>query len=476
MTNPKRPRGKTTPASTAGSFTAYAHRDPGLEITDPFGAAMDPEEYAAAMGHTSAATASSPSDPTPQQSDLGYAPIDLDTVTDEHGILTQPLVMLDKRGSKTSVIAPQGIPAPHDGAWVPATASEYSQAKVSLYEALASPPVYPMETVKANPGHNFHTGEGQWSRACPDCGSIITAVSIGDLSSALAVHTTTAHGIDSDAHVAEVLAEGVPIDGYTLDADGEAATFHGPAGDLARVRVPSEAFDWLEAAQRDPDPLVEARAEAAAEERYASAGALPPTRVQQWREGYTSRFAACDSLAALDAEWATAMSPENLSWDGERPAGDQEGEVKVAVRAYQARRAELEQAATAVAATRGGIQPDGTWKPYWSVEPRVRDTMMSQIGTGNVMFACGGTRWVKAIPDGIELPNANGTHKVRVHLHPNDTYTVERVFVRNGAKVRRGLEEPKEFVHGRRENVYAEDLGELVARASAFESYDRDEW
>lgn len=465
-----RPRGKTTPASTAGSFTTHAHADPGLEITDPFGAAMEPEEYAAAMGQPATAA------PMPAASDFGYAPIDLGTVTDEHGNLTQPLVMLDERGSKTSVIAPQGISAPHDGAWVPATASEYSQAKTSLYEAMAAPPVYPVEMVKANPGQSFHTGDGQWSRACPECGSVITAESIGDLSSAMAVHSTSAHGIDSDEHVAEVLAEGAQIDGYRLDADGAAATFHGPAGDLARVRVPSDAFDRLKAAQRDPDPLAEARAEAAAEERYAAAGDPPPTRVQRWREDYTKRFAECATVEALDQEWHMAMSPENISWDGERPAADQEAEIRVAGVAFQARRAELEQEVRTAPAIRGGVQPDGTWRPYWTVEPRVRDTMLAQIGTGNVMFACGGPRWVKPLEDGVELPNANGTHKVRVHLHPNDTYVVERIFVRNGAKVRRGLEDPKEFLHGRRENVYAEDLGELVARASAFESYDRDEW
>lgn len=99
----------------------------------------------------------------------------------------------------------------------------------------------------------------------------------------------------------------------------------------------------------------------------------------------------------------------------------------------------------------------------WTVEPEVRQTIVQQIGHVVVLSISGGR--VIALPDGVELPVSNG-YRVRVHYTPADDYIVERVFVRNGA----------EFIHGRRERVYCDELSELAYRAGMFRSYDADEW
>jgi hypothetical protein len=98
-----------------------------------------------------------------------------------------------------------------------------------------------------------------------------------------------------------------------------------------------------------------------------------------------------------------------------------------------------------------------------TIDPEQRAEIARQIGTGNVLSISGGR--VTALPDGIELPVSNG-YRVRVHLDPSDTYTVERVFVRAG----------KTTIKGSRSNVYFDEVGELAYRAGMFRSYDENEW
>lgn len=86
-----------------------------------------------------------------------------------------------------------------------------------------------------------------------------------------------------------------------------------------------------------------------------------------------------------------------------------------------------------------------------------------QIGPATVASISGGR--IRTLEDGIELPVSNG-YRVRVHLDPSDTYTVERVFVRAG----------QEFRKGSRSNVYCDEVSEVAYFAGMFRSYDADEW
>lgn len=96
--------------------------------------------------------------------------------------------------------------------------------------------------------------------------------------------------------------------------------------------------------------------------------------------------------------------------------------------------------------------------------PNFRQVIVRQIGAGNIMSISGGR--VIAIEDGIELPVSNG-YTVRVILDRGaDLYNVSRVF-------RRGF---KEFDHGTREGIYAENVGEVAYRAGMFHSYEKGEW
>lgn len=97
------------------------------------------------------------------------------------------------------------------------------------------------------------------------------------------------------------------------------------------------------------------------------------------------------------------------------------------------------------------------------IRPDQRLTIVDQIGKMTVLSISGGR--LKALLDGIELPVSNG-YRVRVHLDPSDTYTVERVLVRGG----------KEFEKGSRSNVYFDQVSELAYRAGMFRSYDQHEW
>lgn len=98
----------------------------------------------------------------------------------------------------------------------------------------------------------------------------------------------------------------------------------------------------------------------------------------------------------------------------------------------------------------------------WTIEPEQRREIARQIGH-NILAISGGR--IVGIADGIELPCGSGFH-VRIQLTPLDEYTVSRVFRRKD----------KEFIHGQREHVYFDQVGELAYYASCFRSYDETEW
>ena len=60
---------------------------------------------------------------------------------------------------------------------------------------------------------------------------------------------------------------------------------------------------------------------------------------------------------------------------------------------------------------------------------------------------------------GVELPVSSG-YKVRVWLHDNDTYTVQRVLVRG----------EKETVKGEERDIHAPELGEAAYQAGMYKS------
>lgn len=99
----------------------------------------------------------------------------------------------------------------------------------------------------------------------------------------------------------------------------------------------------------------------------------------------------------------------------------------------------------------------------FTVDSGMRQEMIRQIGHAAILSISGGR--VHPIPDGIELPISNG-YRVRVQLTPMDTYTVSRVYVRAG----------KTFVHGKRDNVYADEVSAAAYYAGMFRSYDAEQW
>lgn len=92
-----------------------------------------------------------------------------------------------------------------------------------------------------------------------------------------------------------------------------------------------------------------------------------------------------------------------------------------------------------------------------------RAEIVRQIGKMNILAISGGR--VIALQDGVELPVGAG-YRVRVRLTPADTYTVERVFVRNGSHFSKGIET----------QVYCDEVGEVAYRASCFRNDDAEYW
>lgn len=82
-------------------------------------------------------------------------------------------------------------------------------------------------------------------------------------------------------------------------------------------------------------------------------------------------------------------------------------------------------------------------------------TTLAQIGRMNVLAVSGGR--VQTNDDTLVLPVRHG-YSVEVDLDPSDTYSVRRVFTRGGRRV----------VKGEMTDVYCEDIGEAVYRASCY--------
>jgi len=82
-------------------------------------------------------------------------------------------------------------------------------------------------------------------------------------------------------------------------------------------------------------------------------------------------------------------------------------------------------------------------------------TLLKQIGTMNI-FAISGGR-VQRRETGVTLPVSNG-YRVTVDLAADDTYTVQRVFVRSG----------KVWVKKEWTGIYADQVGEIAYKASCF--------
>jgi len=98
------------------------------------------------------------------------------------------------------------------------------------------------------------------------------------------------------------------------------------------------------------------------------------------------------------------------------------------------------------------------------ITDEMRNTIRKQIGLGNILCISGGR--VHPTPTGIELPVSNCYH-VRVDYDEGwDDYTVTRVLKRGG----------KEFIKGRVEHVYCDQVGQMAYRAGMFLSWDEVEW
>ena len=100
-------------------------------------------------------------------------------------------------------------------------------------------------------------------------------------------------------------------------------------------------------------------------------------------------------------------------------------------------------------------------KIFDNYRPADINQTISQIGKMNILGISGGRvnplRNTAGEPVGIHLPVSKG-YGVNVLLHPNDTYTVQRVTTRSGVVK----------VKGQEDGVYAEDLGDTAYRAGMY--------
>ena len=87
----------------------------------------------------------------------------------------------------------------------------------------------------------------------------------------------------------------------------------------------------------------------------------------------------------------------------------------------------------------------------------------NQIGRRVLMSICG-LRVIRR-ETGVTLPVASG-YTVTVDLAADDTYTVRRIYGRGS----------RQWVHGERTEVYAEQLSEAAYFASSYKSYSASEW
>ena len=86
----------------------------------------------------------------------------------------------------------------------------------------------------------------------------------------------------------------------------------------------------------------------------------------------------------------------------------------------------------------------------------ILETMLSQIGGGNVLAISGG-RVGKINDTTLRLPVAKGYAVEVEYIEGQDLYTVRRVMKRNGIHVK-----------GTQERVYCDEVGEVAYRASCY--------
>jgi len=100
-------------------------------------------------------------------------------------------------------------------------------------------------------------------------------------------------------------------------------------------------------------------------------------------------------------------------------------------------------------------------KVFDNYRPADINQTISQIGKMNILGISGGRvnplRNTAGEPVGVHLPVGKG-YGVNVLLHPNDTYTVQRVTTRSGVVK----------IKGQEDGIYAEDLGDTAYRAGMY--------
>lgn len=101
------------------------------------------------------------------------------------------------------------------------------------------------------------------------------------------------------------------------------------------------------------------------------------------------------------------------------------------------------------------------------------DELIKQIGRMNVFAISGGRVYIDGATynqenkttQEVDLPVGYG-YRVRIQLGWDDTWTVQRVIVKN---TKNGI---KETIKGTLQGVYAENVGEVAYKASCFRSYE----
>ena len=173
---------------------------------------------------------------------------------------------------------------------------------------------------------------------------------------------------------------------------------------------------------------------------------------------YEAKIASADALAASREGDKTSLP---------HPVGDSEfsdHDYKLMVSDRQD-----EQLGKSTEITKGDLPGHEFHGNQWSTMPAGHgardfdtDQAVAQIGKMNILAISGGRVGILSDggkPKGLELPVSSG-YKVRVFLHDNDTYTVQRVLVRAG----------KETVKGEVRDVHSDDLGEQAYQAGMYKS------
>ena len=104
-----------------------------------------------------------------------------------------------------------------------------------------------------------------------------------------------------------------------------------------------------------------------------------------------------------------------------------------------------------------------------NTRPFNEDTLLDQIGIGNVLAISGGRVGVHRIEGEcweLDLPVSSG-YLVRITLAGDDTYTVQRILKRR----KKGESSPSFTIKGEMRGVYCDQVGEVAYYASCYKSY-----